>query len=46
MSINILFLACKGTEGSVFLNADNLGSFSDCTTIDGNIRILKNSFTE
>nr|KAG5713347.1 hypothetical protein BaRGS_024895 [Batillaria attramentaria] len=35
---------CKGTEGSDFLNAANLNNFTDCTTIDGNLRILKHSF--
>ncbi|KAL8617989.1 hypothetical protein ACOMHN_040213 [Nucella lapillus] len=35
---------CKGTEGSQFLNAANLNNFTDCTTIDGNLRILKHSF--
>ena len=42
----VLFLACKGTVASEFLNAANLNNFTDCTTIDGNLRILKHSFLE
>ena len=38
---------CPGTEAfglSEFIHAKNIQNFTDCTIIDGNIRILPSSF--